>query len=53
MCYRLNRGEGNQHQHLKWQLDGKQHHGVVLVLVLRRYSVVCCAAQQHPLTSPI
>ena len=53
MCYRPNRGEGNQHRHLKWQLDENQHHGVVLVLVLRRYSVVCWAAQQHPLTSLI
>ena len=53
MCYRPNRGEGNHHRHLKWQLDGTQHHGVVLVLVLRRYSVVCWAAQQHSLTSPI
>ena len=53
MCYRPNKGEGNQHRHLKWQLDVDQHHGVVLVLVLRHYSVVCWAAQQHPLTSPI
>ena len=53
MCYRPHRGEGNQHRHLKWQLDGNQHHGVVLVLVLRRYSVVCWTAQQHPVTSPI
>ena len=50
--YRPNRGEGNQHQHLKWQLDGTQPHGVVLVLVLRR-SVVCWAAHQESLTSPI
>ena len=40
--YRPNRGEGNQHQHLKWRLDGTQPHGVVLVLVLHR-SVGCWA----------
>ena len=51
--YRPNRGEGNQHQHLKWQLDGTQPHGVVLVLVLR-HSVACWAARcQESLTSPI
>ena len=57
ICYRPNRGECNQHRHLKWQRDGNQQHGVVLVL--RRYtvlaSVVCWAAHHPPapLTSPI
>ena len=56
MCYRRNRGERNQHRHLKWQRDGTQQHGVVLVL--RRYTVlvsVVCWAAHHPnapLTSP-
>ena len=51
--YSPNRGEGNQHQHLNWPLDGTQPHGVALVRVLRR-SVVCWAARcQESLTSPI
>ena len=49
ICYRPNRGERNQHRHPKWQRDGNQQHGVMLVL--RRYTVlasVVCWAAHHP-----
>ena len=48
MCYRRNTGQRNQQRQLKWQRDGTQQDGVVLVLRSVLVSVVCWAAFHPP-----